>query len=235
MAQRIDPKVGIVIVAGGSGSRFGGSTPKQFRFLGQLPMLAHTINSFAGALPNAELVVVLSADRVEYWRNLAMRFEVAPHKIVEGGEQRYHSVKSGISALSDEVEIIGVHDGARPLCTKDLISRAIEGALSNGSAIPAVALSDSLREVDPETGSSRSVDRSHFKAVQTPQCFDAIILRRAYQQPYDGGFTDDASVVERMGEPIWLCEGEFGNIKITTAEDMVVAEIILNRRSEGGE
>ncbi len=232
MEQRIDPKVGVVIVAAGSGARFGGELPKQYRILGHSPILAHTINQFARTLPLAEIVVIVSPDRVEYCRNLMARFEVAKHQIVEGGAERFDSVKRGIEALSDQVEIIAVHDGVRPLCSGELIKRCIEGALSNGSAIPAIEISDSLRRICSEGGESQSVDRGVFRAVQTPQCFDATLLRRAYRQQYNPLFTDDASLVEAMGEQVWLCEGERENIKITNQEDLLLAELYLKKREE---
>ncbi len=232
MAERIDPKVAIVIVAGGSGRRAGGATPKQFQFLGQQPLLAHTINRIAKALPLAHLVVVLAEDRIEYWRNLAARFDVAKHSVVAGGAERFDSVRAGVESLGDDVEIIGVQDGARPLCSVELIRRCVDSAISNGSAIPVVAVADSLREVVSEAEESRSVSRSSYRAVQTPQVFDAVTLRRAYRQPFSESFTDDASVVESIGERVWLCEGERQNFKITTAEDLLFARALLNRESE---
>ncbi len=211
-------RVGVVIVAAGSGSRMGEGLPKQFRIVGQLPMLAHSINRFAECCEGAEIVVVLAEDRVEYWSNLVSRFEVAEHKVVCGGAERFHSVKSGVAALSEMVDVIAVHDAARPYASKELICRCVEGALSDGVAIPAVALKDSVRQV--VDGVSTALDRSTLRAVQTPQCFDAAILRRAYNQSYSPLYTDDASVVEASGESIWLCEGDYANIKVTTEEDL---------------
>lgn len=227
MEERIEPKVGIVIVAGGRGNRVGGVTPKQFQILGQRPLLAYTIAAFAQALPNAEIVVVLAEDRLEYWQNLSARFDVAKHKCVVGGVERFHSVKCGITALSDDVDIIGVHDGARPFCSVELIRRCVDCAISSGSAIPVIKVSDSLREVG-DCGASKALDRAYIRAVQTPQMFDAITLRRAYNQPYESSFTDDASLVERMGERVWLCDGESRNFKVTTSEDMLLAQQIVD-------
>ncbi len=233
MEKRIEPKVGVVIVAGGSGKRAGGATPKQYQILGSLPILAHTINAFAAALPTARLVVVVAEDRVEYWRNLAARFPVAEHSCVVGGAERFDSVRSGIEAVGEDVDLIAVHDGARPLVSRELIERCVECALSSGSAIPVVEVSDSLREVG-EGVESRQVDRSRVRAVQTPQIFDAVVLRRAYAAARgESGFTDDASVVERMGERVWLCQGERGNIKITTSEDLIFARAIMEAASDG--
>ncbi len=230
MECRIEPKVGAVIVAGGKGVRMGGETPKQFRILGQAPILVHSINAISLASKAADIVVVLPKAHIDYWKNLAARFMVAAHRVVEGGEERFDSVKAGIEALDESVDIIAVHDGVRPLCSKELIERCIESAKAHGSAIPAIALSDSLRRVEGEH--SQVVDRSTLRAVQTPQTFDAILLRRAYSQSYNPSFTDEGSAVEALGEQITLCEGERSNIKITTEEDLLYAEMILNHRDE---
>ncbi len=220
----MEPRVGVVIVAGGSGSRMGAKVPKQFAFLGQKPVLAHSIDMFAKTLPNVEVVVVVAEDRVEYWRNLSARFDVAKHRVVVGGAERFYSVKAGVDALGEGVDVIAVHDGARPLCSAELVQRCVRSAVSNGSAVPVIAIADSVREVFNGSDLSKIVDRSRLRAVQTPQVFDAAILRRAYAQSYSEVFTDDASVVESLGERVWLCDGERSNIKITTAEDMIFAQ-----------
>lgn len=229
MEQRVEPKVGVVIVAAGSGKRMGGELPKQFRFLGQLPILAHSINRFSECYDRSEIVVVLSEDRVEYWNNLAARLGVAKHRVVTGGEERFHSVKNGIDALGEGVDIIAIHDAARPFVSKEVIKRCVEGALADGSAIPAVAVKDSIRQI-VNGSESMALDRSSLRAVQTPQCFDAVILRSAYRQPYSPLFTDDASVVEAGGERVWLCDGEQINFKITTDEDIISAQAIIENQ-----
>ena len=217
------PRVGVVIVAGGSGKRMGGSLPKQFALVGGVPILARTINAFRKALPTARIVVVLPAEYIEFWRNFSARFEVAKHSIVEGGAERFHSVKNGIEALSDAVDLIAVQDGVRPFATKEMILRAVECAAKNGSAIPVVKAVDSYRRVEGEK--SHIVDREELRIVQTPQIFAAPILRAAYDTPFRKEFTDDASVVEFSGENIYLCEGDYANIKITTPSDMLIAEL----------
>ncbi len=222
MEQR---SIGVIIVAGGSGSRMGGTLPKQFAFVGGEPILVRTINSFAAAIPSAKIIVVLPASQIDFWRNLSARFRVARHSVVEGGKERFYSVLNGITAMSDAVDLIAVHDGVRPFASKELILRAVECAAQNGSAIPVVVPVDSLR-VASEDGTSTPIDRSTLRAVQTPQIFDAATLRAAYDTPFRQSFTDDASVVEQMGERVSLCEGERYNIKITTPEDMVIAEAI---------
>ncbi len=228
MEQRVEPKVGVVIVAGGSGKRLGGATPKQYQILGQQPMLIHSINRFSKAIPLAKIVVVVAEDRVAYWNNLSARFTVARHKVVSGGTERFDSVKAGIEALGEDVDIITVHDGARPFCSTELIKRCVDSALSSGSAIPAIEISDSVREMT-DNGDSRSLQRSKLRAVQTPQVFDAALLRRGYMQCYKSTFTDESSIIESLGERVWLCDGDRQNIKITTSEDMLLAELILQK------
>ena len=219
-----EPRVGVIIVAGGSGKRMGGSLPKQFALVGGEPILARTINAFRKALPTSRIVVVLPSEHIEFWKNFASRFEVAKHSVVEGGEERFHSVRNGIEALSDAVDLIAVQDGVRPFATPELINRTVECALKNGAAIPVVKAVDSYRAVEGEE--SHIIDRSPLRIVQTPQIFAAPILRAAYDTPFRKEFTDDASVVEYSGEKIALCDGEYFNIKITTPADLIIAEAI---------
>ncbi len=224
-------KLGVVIVAGGSGKRMGGATPKQFLFLGQLPIVAHSINQFSQSYPSCEIVVVLAESHIDYWRNLAARLPIAEHKTTVGGQERYHSVKEGVKALSESVDIIAIHDGARPLLSGELIERATAQAISQGSAIPVVEIVDSIRALG-EGEASQQIDRSQLRAVQTPQVFDAATLRSAYRGEWKREYTDDASVVEAAGESVFLCEGERKNIKITTAEDIIYAQAIMQQRAE---
>lgn len=218
-------KHGVIIVAGGSGSRMQSTLPKQFLMLGGLPVVARTINTFAEALPSADIVVVLPEAHIPLWRNLEARFDVAPHRCVAGGSERFYSVKCGIEALGEDVEYIAVHDGVRALVTKRLIIRTLLDAEKSGATIPVVEVSDSFRRLDGSQ--SYIVPRSELRAVQTPQIFSAELLRKAYEQPFDKSFTDDASVVEAMGHKISLVEGERSNLKLTTPEDMEWAEYYL--------
>lgn len=203
------------------------SLPKQFMILGGEPVVARTINTFAEALPGAEIVVVLPKEHIEMWKNLAARFEVAVHKVVEGGSERFHSVLRGIEALSDEVEYIAVHDGVRALVSKRLIIAAMLEVESHDAVIPVVEVTDSIRRIEGE--GSIIVPRSELRAVQTPQVFRAALLRRAYTLPYDPSFTDDASVVEAAGGSITLIAGERSNLKLTTPEDMAWAEQLISK------
>lgn len=219
-------QTGVIIVAGGVGRRMGASLPKQFMMLGNSPILVHTINRMREALPVAEIVVVLPEEYIPLWNNLSARFDVAQHRVVAGGKERFHSVAAGLAALSDEVKYIAVHDGVRPLVSKRLIIKLILAAENHEAVIPAIAPADSCRVVEGEE--SKIIDRNSLRLVQTPQVFQTAILRQAYTQPFSPSFTDDASVVEQAGGKVHLCEGERTNIKITTPEDISFAEAIIN-------
>ena len=223
--------IGVVIVAGGSGQRMGGPVPKQFMIVGGKPLLVRTINVFAEALPAAEIVVVLPEGQVDFWKNLSARFDVARHRIAIGGKERFDSVKAGIAALGAQTCFIAVQDGVRALVSKKLIIRALQTAIETGSAIPAIAPADSFRETG-DNGESHPVDRSRLRMIQTPQIFEAGLLRKAYETEYDPSLTDDATVVERSGAKVTLCEGERTNIKITTADDLTLAEAIIAEREQ---
>jgi 2-C-methyl-D-erythritol 4-phosphate cytidylyltransferase len=220
-------KRGVIIVAGGSGSRMQSALPKQFLMLGGMPVVARTINTFSEALPGAEIVVVLPEEHIALWENLRARFDVARHRIVAGGKERFHSVLNGINALSDEIEYIAVHDGVRAMATKKLIIRAMLAAEEHDAVIPVVDVIDSYRRVDGNE--SHIVPRAELRIVQTPQIFKAQMLRDAYNIDFSPTFTDDASVIEAAGGRITLVEGERTNIKLTTPEDMAYAEWLLTR------
>lgn len=204
------------------------SLPKQFLILGGMPVVARTINTFAEAMPGAEIVVVLPKNDIDMWRNLAARFDVAVHRTVAGGTERFHSVKCGLEALSPDVEYVAVHDGVRALASKKLIIRTMLDAEQHDASIPVIEVADSYRRISGDD--SQIVPRSELRIVQTPQIFNASLLRRAYEQPFDTAFTDDASVVEQLGQRISLVEGERSNIKLTTPDDLSWAEWWLSNR-----
>jgi 2-C-methyl-D-erythritol 4-phosphate cytidylyltransferase len=204
------------------------SLPKQFLILGGMPVVARTINTFAEAMPGAEIVVVLPKNDIDMWRNLAARFDVAVHRTVAGGTERFHSVKCGLEALSPDVEYVAVHDGVRALASKKLIIRTMLDAEQHDASIPVIEVADSYRRISGDD--SQIVPRSELRIVQTPQIFKASLLRRAYEQPFDTAFTDDASVVEQLGQRISLVEGERSNIKLTTPDDLSWAEWWLSNR-----
>lgn len=220
-------KYGVIIVAGGSGSRMQSALPKQFMMLGSLPVVAHTINTFKEALPASDIVVVLPEEHIAMWKNLAARFDIAAHRVVAGGKERFYSVKCGIDALAEDVELIAVHDGVRAMVTKQLIIRTLLDAETAGASIPVIEVADSYRRI--ENDGSHIVPRSELRIVQTPQIFRAEVLRKAYEQSFSTAFTDDASVVEAAGYKISLVEGDKHNIKLTTPEDMEYAEWLLTK------
>lgn len=223
--------VGIVVVAGGSGSRMGAAMPKQFLEIAGRPILVRTVERMHEALPEAEIVVVLPEAHVELWRECYEKSECkVEHSIALGGATRFDSVQSGIAALSDECELIAVHDGVRPMLSVEMIRRGVECAAENGAAVPVIAVVDSIREVD--SAGSHAVDRSRLRAVQTPQVFRSDLLRRSYEAvganlEDRSKATDDASVVEMAGYKVALYEGESQNLKLTTPTDLSVAEVIL--------
>lgn len=220
-----------IIVAGGSGTRFGAQVPKQFLELAGKPILMRTIETFWEHFDN--LIVTLPADQIGQWQLLCDKYSFTiPHRVVVGGETRWHSVKNALDSIGDvgdvdDRDLIAVHDGVRPLVSDYLIMDAIDIAMQFCTAIPVVPLNDSVRQKD-ENGNTHALDRSSLFAVQTPQVFRARMLIEAYQQPYDPKFTDDASVVEQQGNFIKLIDGDPRNLKITRPMDLVVAEYLLN-------
>lgn len=220
-------KRGVIIVAGGSGRRMGSALPKQFMMLGGMPVLARTINTFSEALPSADLVVVLPEEHIALWHNLASRFDIAAHRCVAGGKERFHSVLRGLEALNDDVEYVAVHDGVRALVSKKLIVRAALAVEEHDAVIPVIDVIDSYRRITEQ--GSETFPRGELRIVQTPQMFSAELLRRAYKQEYNPSFTDDAAVVEAAGATITLIDGERRNLKLTTPDDMSWAEWLLSR------
>ena len=223
-----------IIVAGGSGTRFGAQLPKQFLELAGRPILMRTIEAFGESCETGDtsldVIVTLPADQMDLWKQLCEKYAFSlPHRVVAGGETRWHSVKNALAAVGDiaDVDVIAVHDGVRPLATAGLIHRVLDAARRDGAAIPVVPLNDSVRQVAGDT--SHALDRSSLRAVQTPQAFDARLLLDAYHQPFDPTFTDDASVVERAGHRVNLVDGDPVNLKITRPMDLALAEYLLNQ------
>ena len=223
-----------IIVAGGSGTRFGAQLPKQFLELAGRPILMRTIKAFGESCETGDtsldVIVTLPADQMDLWQQLCEKYAFSlPHRVVAGGETRWHSVKNALAAVGDitDVDVIAVHDGVRPLATAGLIGRVLDAARRDGAAIPVVPLNDSVRQVAGDT--SHALDRSSLRAVQTPQAFDARLLLDAYHQPFDPTFTDDASVVERAGHRVTLVDGDPVNLKITRPMDLALAEYLLNQ------
>jgi len=216
-----------IIVAGGTGSRMQRDLPKQFIELAGKPILMHTIDRFYTYNPDIRIVVVLPQDQLQVWRELCKKHQFRIfHMTVPGGRTRFESVKNGLGAVHGDA-LVAVHDGVRPFVTEAIIAAAFQKAAEKGSAVVAVPPKDSIRELTQQ--GSRAVPRANYRLVQTPQCFEAGLLRRAYEQEEQEYFTDDASVVEQLGEGIALVEGSYSNIKITTPEDMLLAEVLVRQ------
>ncbi len=217
-----------VIVAGGKGQRMGSVVPKQFLPIGGVPVLMRTLRAFYAHDATIALILVLPDAQQAYWQSLCEEYKFnVPHRVVCGGETRFHSVKNGLDSIADKQEaLVAVHDGVRPFVAREVIASCFEAAARDGAAIPVVDVVETVRQLTP-TGESRTVDRGDYKLVQTPQVFSLQLLRQAYGQPYDPRFTDDASVVEALGEKVTLVEGNRENIKITTPYDIKVANALL--------
>lgn len=218
-----------VIVAGGKGLRMGNAMPKQFLPLAGVPILTHTLKAFNHAFNDIKIILVLPEDQLSYAQMILQEFEERIDlTIVTGGATRYHSVQNGLNAVKGE-SIVFVHDGVRPLVSTTLIQRCYDDAVKYGSAIPAMPAIDSMRIIEGED--SKPVDRTMLRVIQTPQTFHSKILLPAFEQEYIDAFTDEATVVEAMGTRVHLTEGERCNIKVTTPEDMHVAEALLKART----
>jgi 2-C-methyl-D-erythritol 4-phosphate cytidylyltransferase len=205
--------------------------PKQLLILKGLPVIMHSIKAFYNHNTHTSIVVVFHPDYIGRWTSLCEDYNFSiPHSIVAGGSTRFHSVLNGLQHIwtkeENEDSVIAIHDGVRPLLTKKLIADAFETAFLNGSAVPAVKSADSVRLMSPG-GMSSAVDRDKIALVQTPQTFRSSVLRKAYAQPFNPAFTDDASVVEKSGYPIHLVEGDTRNIKVTYPVDLVIADKLI--------
>ena len=214
----------IIIVAGGKGLRMGGDIPKQFLPVCGKPVLMRTLEAFHAYDASIHIILVLPVSQQDYWKQLCQeyRFELS-HDIANGGETRFHSVKNGLALVEGE-GLVGVHDGVRPFVSQEVIARCYAEAEAKKAVIPVIGVVETVRHLTDE--GSETVPRDQYKLVQTPQVFDAALLRSAYQQPYVEMFTDDASVVEALGEQVSLVEGNRENIKLTTPFDMKLAELL---------
>lgn len=219
-------KKAVVIVAGGSGKRMGSSIPKQFLELDGRPILMHTIERFYEFDPEIQIIVVLPAEERQRWEVLCIQnnFDIF-HLIAHGGSTRTESVQNGLMKTEDDC-IVGIHDGVRPFVSRELLTRCYNEAMRTGNAIPVIAVSDTIREVSEQK--SKTIDRSLYRLVQTPQCFQSAVIKDAYAKNSGVEFTDDASVLEATGQEIHLCEGEKLNIKITVPADLILGEGILH-------
>ena len=218
----------VIIVAGGQGLRMGGDIPKQFLPIGGKPVLMHTIQRFYDYSPELNITVVLPHEQQNYWKQLCdeHHFQMK-HTVINGGKTRFESSKNGLDAIPNDIEgVVGIHDGVRPFVSIDVIERCFETARKQKAVIPVLPVTDTLRYIDNTTG-GKNVLRSDYRIVQTPQTFDIKLIKKAFLQPYQESFTDDASVAEALGYSVCMVEGNRENIKITTPFDLSVAEILI--------
>lgn len=214
----------VIITAGGIGKRMETNLPKQFLGVGGKPILMHTIQRFFDYNSAIQILVTLPNDWMGFWKELCEKHDFqVNHQLVEGGKERFHSIQNALKSASGSV--IGVHDGVRPFVSLETIQSCFMEAKVKGAAIPFLEMKESIREMG--LGSSKAVNRAHFITIQTPQCFQAELLAKAYEQEYHDGITDDASLVEQMGQTIQLVSGNEENIKITSPIDLKIAELFV--------
>lgn len=218
-----------VIVAGGSGTRMGSATPKQFLLLKGRPLLWYTIKAFLDAYADMQIILVLPEAHLETGKAIADTFTNATIELIAGGDTRFASVKNGVMAAPDDA-IIFVHDGVRCLITPELIRACYMQTVEKGSAVPAVSSTDSVR-LSAADGSHHVVDRQFVQIIQTPQTFPAQQIKAAFQQAFQDTFTDEATVVEAAGGVVHLIGGDYSNIKVTRPIDLLMAERILEERN----
>jgi 2-C-methyl-D-erythritol 4-phosphate cytidylyltransferase len=217
-----------VIVAGGMGSRFDSSLPKQFTELAGKPLLFYSLLLFKDIAD--DIVLVLPETQIELWHSLFKKHQINfKHVIAAGGETRTASVKNGLDKLPVAESVIAIHDAARPLVTAEHILKLYGEAEEYGSAIPVIQPRDSVRQIS-NSNTGEPVNREKIVLVQTPQIFRSEIIRESYADKCNTSYSDDATLVEDVGHKVHLSEGELWNMKITWPEDMVVAETLINFR-----
>ena len=217
----------IIIVAGGKGLRMGGDIPKQFVPVKGKPVLMRTLEAFYAYDEQMELILVLPVNQQDYWKHLCVEYGfTVPHRIASGGVTRFHSVKNGLALIEGEDGLVGVHDGVRPFVAREVIASCYDAAVEKEAVIPVTEVVETLRLLTGEE-ESKTVPRSAYRLVQTPQVFTVSLLKQAYEQAYTPDFTDDASVVEAWGHAVYLVPSNRENIKLTTPFDLKVAEALL--------
>ncbi len=217
----------VIIVAGGKGLRMGGEIPKQFLPIGGKPILMRTIDRFREYDKEIGIILVLPKAQQDYWKELCQKypsFNSENIQIADGGQTRFHSVQNGLNLVPNDAQgVVGVHDGVRPFVSVETIRRCYEAAREVKAVLPVTEVVETLRYA-PE---NRNVFRGDYRLVQTPQVFDIQLLKEANKQEYKDTFTDDASVVEGIGQKVTMVEGNRENIKITTPFDITIAEALL--------
>ena len=215
-----------IIVAGGKGLRMGADLPKQFIPVEGRPVLMRTLDAFYACDDTIQIILVLPRDHQPYWDELCREYQfVVPHRIADGGATRFHSVQSGLALVDADDALVAVHDGVRPFVSPEVINQCYSEACSHGAVVPVIPVVETVRQI--VGADSITVPRDAYRLVQTPQTFRVSLLRRAYEQPYCDAFTDDASVVESLGEAVHLVKGNRENIKLTTPYDLIVAKALV--------
>jgi len=217
----------IIIVAGGKGLRMGSDIPKQFLPIGGKPVLMRTLERFREYSADLQIILVLPEAQQDYWHQLCQEYHFdVEYTLANGGQTRFHSVQNGLAKVPDDaIGVVGVHDGVRPFPSLEVIRNCYTTAREKKAVIPVIPVVETVRHLEGE--SSVTVPRGDYRLVQTPQTFDIQLLKAANRQPYNDGFTDDASVVEAFGYNITLVEGNRENIKITTPYDLKIAEVLI--------
>jgi 2-C-methyl-D-erythritol 4-phosphate cytidylyltransferase len=219
-----------IIVAAGSGTRFNADLPKQFAMLAGLPLLMHTIKKFWNYDNSMRIIVVLSEKYIPFWKKLCKEYHFkVHHEIRKGGETRFQSVKNGLRGIKPG-NLVAVHDGVRPLVSRQTIKRCFLIAEKKGTAIPVIDIAESVRLIDGN--SSKVIVRDNLKLVQTPQVFQSELILKSYKKADGTSFTDDASVVESAGGKICIVEGNIENIKITNQKDLIVAKAFYSNTTQ---
>lgn len=230
-------KTGAVIPAAGQGKRMRGEGNKLFLEIAGTPILVYTLRTFQNSKSIEEIVIVAARDEIALIKKIIEKYNFDKVvKVVEGGERRQHSVQAGIRALSPAISRVVVHDGARPLLKIKELDHFIQEAQEYDAAIMAVPLKDTVKLVDDKNFVVETPDRDRLRAVQTPQAFCRSLLDKAHKEAEKKGFqgTDDASLIEWLGLPVKVLEGSYENIKVTTPEDMCLAEAVFAKRLEDG-
>ena len=217
----------IIIVAGGKGLRMGSDIPKQFLPIGGKPVLMRTLERFREYSKDIQIILVLPEAQQAYWHELCQEYHFdVEYTLANGGQTRFHSVQNGLAKVPDNaIGVVGVHDGVRPFPSIEVIRNCYTTAREKKAVIPVITVVETVRHLEGEQ--SNTVPRDAYRLVQTPQTFDIQLLKAANRQPYNDGFTDDASVVEAFGYNITLVEGNRENIKITTPYDLKIAEVLI--------
>lgn len=217
----------VIIVAGGIGTRMKSDRPKQFIDLEKVPVIIRTIQCFLKYNPNIHIIICIHRNYKSYLEGLIDKFELKSFdiKITLGGDSRFASVKNGLQLINDSNAIVGIHDAARPFVSQQTITNCYEIAEKFGNAVPAISVNESMRKISNNI--NNSVNRNEYRIIQTPQCFLVNKIKKAFEQEYNPAFTDDATVLELMGEKINLVEGNVENIKITSPHDLVIANALI--------